>query len=414
MHPRSTQLALAMLAALLASSSARGDVFMLTSGGRVTGEWVNRGGSLQEPYRVRTASGLLLSLERGHVDEVVAQRPELLEYERLAPTVDDTVDAQWKLAEWCRERHLTEEREVHLRRIIALDQQHLPARRALGYAQVDGEWLTRDEWRRRQGYELYRGRWRLTQEISLIEERRKRDLAEKEWMQRIHTLRDMLTTANAASAQAQLLAIKDPRAVSTVADYLRREKLRPAKLIFVQVLANIADSPATRVLVATSLSDPDEEVRVACLDRIVELDPPGVVSVFVRALGDRNNFHVNRAGYALARLGDSSTLAPLIDALVTKHTFVYEAPNAGSPDTITSTFRNDQAARAAGRPTLPGASSGMSMGGGKKVITQRIQNQEVLTALLKLSGGTNYGYDQTAWRQWLESQQSAAAFRHQQ
>jgi hypothetical protein len=180
------------------------------------------------------------------------------------------------------------------------------------------------------------------------------------------------------------------------------------------MLANIADSPSVRVLVATSLADEDEEVRVAALDRIVELDPPGVVDVYVKALEDKNNFHVNRAAYALARLGDESTLAPLIDALVTKHTIVLEAPKVGGPDTITTSFRNDQAAQARGRPVMPGTSSGMSMGGGKKVITQRIQNQEVLTALLKHSQGTNYGYDQTAWRQWLESQQSAAALQARQ
>jgi hypothetical protein len=51
----------------------------------------------------------------------------------------------------------------------------------------------------------------------------------------------------------------------------------------------------------------------------------------------------------------------------------------------------------------------MSMGGGKKVITERVQNQEVLTTLLKLTDGTNYGYNQTAWRQWLESRENASA-----
>ena len=285
----------AAMAAMLSSASANGDEFVLTSGGRVAGEWVNRTAPLTEPYRVRTPQGLVVSLERSDVEEVVTQRPAQLEYERLAPQVIDTVEAQWKLAEWCRERHLVAERDVHLRRIVELDQQHLPAARRWATAQVDGEWLTRDEWRRRQGYELYRGRWRLTQEISLIEEHRKQDLAEKEWMQRIKVLRDMLATGNAVSGQEQLLAIKDPRAVETVADYLRREKLRPVKLIFVHVLANIADNPSVRVLVATSLADHDEEIRVACLDRIVELDPPNVASVYVKALADRNNFHVNRA-----------------------------------------------------------------------------------------------------------------------
>lgn len=388
---------------------ARGDVFLLKSGGQLEGHWLNRESSLQQPYHIETAGGLTLSIERAKVEKVVHQRPEELQYERLAPTVADKIDEQWKLAEWCRQRHLTEQRDVHLQRIIELDPEHLPARRALGYAQVDGQWLTRDQWRRRQGFEYYRGRWRLAQEIAIIEQRRKSELAQKQWLQRLRTWRETLSTDNAAQARKELLAIDDPRAVSTFVELLGEEPLRPVKLLYLEALGNIGDAAAVRALVDVSLTDPDEEVRVACLDQIEQLDPPGVQTAYVKALGNVDNFVINRAAYALSRLGDQSTMAPLIDALVTKHTFTFAPRTAGGPQTITTSFMNDQRAGAAARPRLPGHTGGLSMGSGKKTITRHIPNQEVLAALIALARGTNYGYDADAWRAWLESQNHASA-----
>ncbi len=305
---------------------------------------------------------------------------------------------------------MPQQRETHLLRILELNPDHLPARRALGYSQVGGEWLTKDEHRREQGLEEYRGRWRMPQEIAIIEERRKAKLASTQWMQRLRTLRDMLDTDNAVKARDELLAIKDPQAVTALAEMFSTEALRPVKLIYARALGNIASTPAVRVLLAASLADPDLEVRVACLDQIERLDPPGVVAEYAKSLGSDDNFVINRAAYAFARLGDESVAAPLIEALVTTHTFTYQPPSSSGAQTITTSFVNDARAGAAGHPPLvPNTGSGLSMGQSKKTITRRVSNEEALAALLKLTAAPNYGYNQQAWRQWLESQQNASA-----
>jgi len=352
----------------------------------------------------------MLRLQRARVQDVIDERDEEVAYRRLAPRVADNVEQQWKLAQWCRERYLTDEREVHLRRILQLDPDHLPARRALGYSQVEGEWLTRDQWRRRQGYEYYRGRWRLPQEIEFLKQHHQRDRAEKQWLARIRNWREKLLTDEGAEARDALLGIEDPHAVAALAEFLHQDRLRAAKLIYITTLTKIGDAASVQALLTASLHDPDEEIRVACLDAIEQLDPPGAVTQYVNALGDANNHVVNRAAYALARLGDESVVAPLIDALVTSHTFTLKSrPHAG-PDTITTSFVNDQRAAAANAPPLmPSTGTNFAMGQGEKSVTRRIPNEEVLTALLRLSNAPNYGYNRQAWLRWLESQQQAAA-----
>ena len=61
-------------------------------------------------------------------------RAEETEYERIRPTYADTAEAQWELAQWCREHKLPAQRTVHLRRVIELDPEHVEARRAWAIA----------------------------------------------------------------------------------------------------------------------------------------------------------------------------------------------------------------------------------------------------------------------------------------
>jgi hypothetical protein len=57
------------------------------------------------------------------------------------------------------------------------------------------------------------------------------------------------------------------------------------------------------------------------------------------------------------------------------------------------------------------SSGGIGFGvGGKSVLIQRnVQNRGVHEGLIKLTGGTDFGYDVVAWRQWLNDQRKEAA-----
>lgn len=369
-------------------TSAAGEVFLLHNGGQVIGEVLNPDQKPRVDYVIKTAGGGQITLDKSQVKQIIYQRPEEVEYERIRPRYPDTVDGQWALAEWCRQRQLLSQRETHLQRILALDPDHEQARRALGYSRVGGQWMTQDEAMLKQGYRRYKGRWRLPQEIELLEQQRKTELAEKEWMKKINTWRAWLDTDKGKTARDNLQAIDDPLAVKGLAQALKEEKRDQARLLFVEALARIGTPQAMKVLAERTLEDPVEEVSLTCLDYLKAKKDVEAVNHFISKLGSKDNAMVNRAAVALRHMGDPSAIGPLIDALVTTHKFKIIV---GNPGQTSATFSN------AG----PG---GLSVGGGPKIITRQLANRAVLEALVELTGGINYAFDVQAWKAWYTSQ----------
>jgi HEAT repeat protein len=112
------------------------------------------------------------------------------------------------------------------------------------------------------------------------------------------------------------------------------------------------------------------------------------VAPYVQALKSKDNVVVNRAGYALGRIGDVAAISPLIDALVTKHKYQV---SAGGPE-ISAGFGT--------------GGGGLNVGGNApQIIEKEEQNQRVLQALMKLSANQSFEYDEQAWRAWFVDQQ---------
>ncbi|WP_254509847.1 HEAT repeat domain-containing protein [Anatilimnocola floriformis] len=382
------------------ASSLALDVFALESGGVVEGEWLNRDELPLTHYRVRTGAGLVVSLQLTQVRQASQQRPALAEYQRLLPTFADTAADQWKLAEWCKVQQLTAERNLHVARVLDLDEKHAGARRAMGYVLLDGKWVKHAETRRQDGYELYKGRWRTIQEIELLEISAKRELEEKEWLGKIRRWRRELDImAKAREAAEYLSDIHDPVAIGPLVTVMKEDKNRRIKMLFADVLAEMNNSAAERALVSISLSDADEEIFHYCLDKIVKANPPHIADGYIRALKDTNNVTINRAGIALGRLGDRTAIAPLIAALVTTHTQTVGSTGRGAGDTYSQSF----------------SSSSNGTGGtnfrsneGPKTYVYRVQNQHVLDGLAQLAGsGVNFGFNSQAWQFWYAQEKQA-------
>lgn len=370
---------------------AAAEVFVLQSGGRIVGEVLNPEQNPRETYVIKTDSGGQITLSKAQVKQIIYQRPEEIEYEKIRTRYADTVEGQWELAEWCREHKLSAPREKHLQRVLALNPDHEPARRALGYSRVNGEWMTQKEAMVKQGYRYYKGRYRLPQEIELMEQDRKTELAEKEWMKKLSTWRAWLDTDKGKTARENLTSINDPMAIRGLTQALKEERREQVRLLLVEALGQIGTQEALLVLAKRTLEDPVEEVCLTCLDYLKEKKDPEAVKFFIAKLSSKSNPEVNRAAVALRHLGDASAVGPLIDALVTAHKFKI---SSGNPNQMTTTFGN-------GGGAAPG---GMSMGGGPKIITQHISNRSVLEALVELTGGINYGFDVQAWKAWYTSQ----------
>lgn len=373
---------------------ALGEVFLLKNGGRVEGEILNPDQRPRESYTIKTSLGGQITLSTLQIKQILYQRPEKLEYEKLRPRYADTVEGQWELAEWCRQRSLLSERQTHLERILELDPDHEQARRALGYTKTGEQWTTREQRMLRQGYVLRGGRWMLPQEIQLMEEQRKKDLAEGEWKKKLKLWRDWLGTDRDAAARANILQIDDPFAVKALAYGLKDDDRDQARILFIEALARIGTPGALRILALCAMEDPIGEVRLTCLDYLKEKKDPETVSYFISQLQSQENRDVNRAAVALRLMEDPSAIAPLIDALVTTHKRKVRGRNPGQ---ITAAFPTG------GTP----APAGISVGGsGTRIITETIRNRSVLEALVALSGGANFSFDVPRWKSWYTSQQS--------
>jgi hypothetical protein len=393
-HPCAWLLITAM-AILLLPSILRADTFRLANGGQVQGEWLNQEEKPLVRFVIRQPSGLILKLTQEQVSEHLRELPAEREYETLAPLTPDTVEGQWKLAEWCRDHHLSRQRTSHLERIIELEPNHQMARALLGFAFVDGRWTTKQDLHHAEGYEFYKGRWRTSQEIELMESRSKRELAEKAWLAKLVRLRSHL--GNDQVAAETIATVKDPHAIPAIATLLSRERVREVKVLLIDVLENMQSGEAVQVLVKVSLSDPDEEIYHYCIDKIVRLKVPHVADAFISALKDSSNSVVNRAAMALGRIDDPASISPLIEALVTVHQRTL--PGRNGPDATAASFSAD-------------GGTSIVQNQGPRVIVARVQNQEVLAALTKLTQ-TTFGFDQRAWRLWHDQEKRARAAKEQ-
>jgi hypothetical protein len=389
--------------ACLAPRPLAADVFVLTHGGRITGEWVNPQKSAADDYQIETPEGIQLRLPSSDVQRIIAADPRREAYRQRASTCADSVAEHWQIAEWCRQRQLDRERADHLARILESEPDHAGARYGLGYSQVRGQWVMQDEIQQRRGYQRHAGRWRTEQEIQLLRIAQTRTTAERNWLTQLRRWRRTLGTPDGREAYRQIAAVRDPAAVPGLAELLQEEMFRQAKWLYIETLAAIGNADAIDVLYQVSLKDPDEEIFHACLDALVKRNPPGLAVCYVKVLQENDNVRLNRAAHALGRLEDRSVLSPLIDALVTTHTIVLPERPRG----YHATFRNPISTGGIPAPFpghAPTGNSGLSAGSEATTIPWTVSNQEVLQALIQLSHGANFGFDQTAWRFWLASE----------
>ncbi len=255
-----------------------------------------------------------MTLDAAQVEQVLRPKAEVLEYEKIRSDYPDTVEGQWALAEWCREKKLLDKRETHLNRIIELDPDHADARRLLGYTKIDGKWQRRSDLMKERGYVYSKGRWMLPQEVEQQAEKAKHEAAAAEWAQKISRWRKWLGTKRNDEARENFRKITDPAAIKPIVVGLRSEASADVRLLLIEVLRNINTPESERALAIAAIDDASEEVRLTCLDYLKTKKRPEVVGYFVGKLKAKDNITVNLAGVALREMKDPSAIGPLIDA----------------------------------------------------------------------------------------------------
>lgn len=367
---------------------AHADVFVLSHGGRIRGDWLNSDAESPSTYEIEIEGGGHLTLGAEQVADVVEKSKVQRQYEAALPKVPDTVEGHWDMAQRCKKAGLDTERNFHLRRILELSPDHADARYALGYSRVQGQWVQQDEWRKKQGYVLHEGSWKLPQEIRLETRREKREEQEIEWRKKLRRWRKSILRGRDTSAEAlaKLRAVDSPYAITPVAELLNEENdPTPLKLVYIDILSRFDSSNAVAALLQRVMRDSELEVRERSLAAVRKNGQQQAVAVLSRALNSDDNGVINRAAWALEQLGNPSAIPALIDAVVTTHKIkVYPG---GGPGSINTNFGS--------------GGTGLQMGGKPKVVKRSLRNREVLSALTSLTEeDVNFSFNKRAWQNW--------------
>jgi len=448
------------------SEAVRADRIALRGGGQIRGK-VIPDPKHDDRVTVLTERGKTpLSFQKERITSVVPEPSPLDEYVTRRDQAPATAEGQYELGIWCERHKLTDLAAVHYEAAVARDKEFAPAHQKLGHVRFGDRWLKGDELREAQGLVRDHGRWITREEQEQREKDRATAADQVSWARRIRLFRDAIVNGaedRQREAESQLMEIRDPVAVAPLMKVLGGDA-PSLRTLLARVLGQIPGPESARALVVRVLSESDPDVRQTTMSEVESRNTPEVATQLVKALHSSNPEVVNRAGWALGRLGAVSAVPRLVNALVTTRYQTVMAPSAGGfgeGSSIAATFGSIPptspigatpiayngssvgyltgavvgpgvaAYGAASAPCYPfpnplaslpsfvsesfGASTGIPAGGGlsasrgptPRIVSVTVQNAEVLTALVKLTG-EDFGYDVSAWKRWVRTAFQAA------
>ena len=237
-----------------------------------------------------------------------------------------------------------------------------------------------------RGFVRYRGAWRTSQEIELIERSERETVTQKQWGPRLEKLRRRLDDpATSATAAEELREIVDPAAVPSLGDAVAREPVPQVRAFLLEALARIGTPDAIALIVQVAIDHTDPDTRLTAVERLQAIGPRIAEPALVAALGGPDNARLNRAAEAIGALGLVGAAAPLVGALETEHVVI--ASDGRQAGQTSVAFGNS-------------GGDGLSLGGGPKQGKVRLRNEAALAALVRISG-QDFQWNLPAWRQWL-------------
>ncbi|MFK7777662.1 MAG: HEAT repeat domain-containing protein [Gimesia sp.] len=403
-------------------TSAQADLLKLKSGGEIRGKLMPLSSTGSKEVRtVKTLTGGSITVDSRQIEFITNRSLTIEEYESKSIESENTVEAHLKLADWCLKNHLRSQRSEEMKQVLLLDPNHRKARATLGYTKRDGEWMTRDEAMRKNGYIKYKGRYVSSAELDLLEKNEVELTEERKWIKHIKIWLAWMNSNQVQQQQSGLKniqSIRDPHSVAALARLMGRHKNIMVRSLLISALAQIPGDKPLRPLAELVLTDPIQAIRISALEVLTKRDATKAIAFFIEALKNKSNLIVQRAGSGLEAIGDQSVVPDLISALTTSHTYRVRVPDATSTYSYNTngTFGNSgvflppeiEAGLLAGRYpngviVLPSQQPKVRM---RTVSVKHIHKNETILLALQNITNQNYGYNQRLWRLWWASTQN--------
>jgi hypothetical protein len=398
-----TVIVLAPLALSIVTVPLRADVFHLTSGGRVEGDLIEK---TSAGYRVETLIGTVL-LPADSVARVEEAPSPFESYRTRRAATADTPADQYALAVWCGENGFGRQRRMHLQRALELDQGYEPARRALGYVQVDGRWVNERVAAAQQDRESQTE----ADEFNPAEAPTQTPAAlQAYWYRYINATKSSFLDSpfpeQVDKGYARIRGIDDPLAVPAAMRVLSAGDATCRQLL-VELLGRFTTDAATANLADLALCDPERDIRRSALAALRRRDDPRVVLHFRQALAEGDDLLVKRAAEGLGALNAREAVPDLIAVLTTQRTKPVPLPMGRWFNTLPGYYGYTYVG-----PLLMPIDPRFGVLWPVPRLRQpsavrevKVFRTEVLEALRQITG-TDFGFDADAWSRWYEEHKS--------
>ena len=408
---------LAAVVLLAAAATALADIYHLSGGGTLEGETVRQG---EADIVIRLGTGTI-TIGRHMIDRIDSAPSPTAQYKARAAGLAETAEAHAELAEWCEEKYLWQEAQLHWGRAVRLDPDNPSARARLGYVRRDGRWLTRDEARRMRVAEAEATRAGRTK-------------ADHTFRQRTREFREQLGELDRTAmsgwaygddftqARQKVLAITDPAAVAPLMETFGRSQDVTKRELLVQALANIANDDAAKQLVDILATDRHAGVAVRAERALAAIDSPAATQMLLNLSRTGGELARNRAALALSAVGGDAAMdniPQLIRNLVTREQRIIhhepEGPHrawfaTGTVQAYVADLEPVVAeAAVAFSPVIGYLTTGAVLDVNAVVqpwneyVWVTVRHASVLDSLRRLTG-QDFGWDQRAWQRWYYHQ----------
>ncbi len=155
---------LSPLLLLLVPALLFADEVVLKGGAKFTGKITEQN---QEKVTIDIGDGVV-GVPMSRVESIKRGRSPLDEFaERAAKVGPQEIEGWRSLGRWARAQGLSAQTRQAYERVMALSPDDAEARQALGYVQVQGQWMTEEESYRARGFVKYQGEWLTPAEVQM-------------------------------------------------------------------------------------------------------------------------------------------------------------------------------------------------------------------------------------------------------
>ncbi|MDP1560454.1 MAG: polymorphic toxin-type HINT domain-containing protein [Pirellulaceae bacterium] len=212
-----------------------------------------------------------------------AQVGTLPKYLAMRHQMVDDRDGHQAMSRWARELGLPEQSRAHLLRLLDFDPENQQVRRELGHVNVDGRWLTKEEF------------------DEMTAEKNRRTQLYRQWAEPVGKAVKQMTSPRKSNQQRgheMLAAISDPGATYAVEQFLCSQPM-PNANVGIQKIHSFEGEDATGALLRVSVFHRDPSARQAAAQLLAEREADEFIPDLVGMLESpvTSRFIVTRVGF---------------------------------------------------------------------------------------------------------------------